>query len=189
MKNYKNYLSYLKKGIDKIDLIKIQKIENIIFNKLKKNKKIFVCGNGGSASDAQHFSAELVGRFKKERASLAAIALNTDTSAITAIANDFNYKMIFARQIEGLGQKGDTLIAISTSGNSENIKEAITTARNKGIITIGLTGEKSSFVSRESDCCISVPSRETSHIQELHIIVLHILCILIEKNIYEKEKL
>ena len=153
---------------------------------LNKNKKLLVCGNGGSASDAQHFSAELVGRFKKDRPALAAIALNTDTSAITAIANDYDYKMIFSRQIEGLGKEGDILIVISTSGNSENIKEAIITAKNKNITTIGLTGKKTSFVSKESDYCIAVPSRETSHVQELHIIVLHILCILIEKNINDK---
>ena len=97
----------------------------------KKNNKLLICGNGGSASDAQHFSAELVGRFKKDRVSLPAIALNTDTSSITAIANDYDYKMVFSRQIEGLGQKGDILLAISTSGNSQNIKEAIKIAKKK----------------------------------------------------------
>ena len=155
----------------------------IISEAFKKNNKLLICGNGGSASDAQHFSAELVGRFKKERASLPAIALNTDTSAITAIANDYDYKMVFSRQIEGLGQKGDILLAISTSGNSKNIKEAIKSAKKKKITTIGLTGKNKSVVWKESDYCIAVPSKETSHIQELHIIVLHLLCILIEKNI------
>ena len=155
----------------------------IITEAFKKKNKLLICGNGGSASDAQHFSAELVGRFKKERASLPAIALNTDTSAITAIANDYDYKMVFSRQIEGLGQKGDILLAISTSGNSKNIKEAIKSAKKKKITTIGLTGKNKSIVWKESDYCIAVPSKETSHIQELHIIVLHLLCILIEKNI------
>ena len=109
----------------------IESFSKIINNALLNNKKILTCGNGGSASDAQHFSAELVGRFKKERVSLPAIALNTDTSSITAIANDYDYKRVFSRQIEGLGQKGDILLAISTSGNSKNIKEAIKSARKK----------------------------------------------------------
>ena len=156
---------------------------NFISKSFKKNKKLLICGNGGSASDAQHFAAELVGRFKKDRTSLPAISLNTDTSAITAIANDYDYKMIFSRQIEGLGYKGDILLVISTSGNSKNIKEAIAAAKKKKIFTIGLTGKKKSIVSKESDLCITVPSIETSHIQELHIIVLHLLCILIEKNL------
>ena len=156
---------------------------DLISKAFKKNKKLLICGNGGSASDAQHFSAELVGRFKKNRASLPAIALNTDTSSITAIANDYDYSKVFSRQIEGLGQKGDVLLAISTSGNSKNIKEAISTAKKKKIITIGLTGKKKSIISKVSDYCISVPSKETSHIQELHIIVLHLLCILIEKKL------
>ena len=155
----------------------------IISEAFKNNNKLLICGNGGSASDAQHFSAELIGRFKKERASLPAIALNTDTSSITAIANDYNYKKIFSRQIEGLGQKGDILLAISTSGNSHNIKEAVKVAKKKNIITIGLTGKNKSILLKESDYCIAVPSYQTSHIQELHIIVLHLLCILIEKNI------
>ena len=155
----------------------------IISEAFKNNNKLLICGNGGSASDAQHFSAELIGRFKKERASLPAIALNTDTSSITAIANDYNYKKIFSRQIEGLGQKGDILLAISTSGNSHNIKEALKVAKKKNIITIGLTGKNMSILLKESDYCIAVPSYQTSHIQELHIIVLHLLCILIEKNI------
>ena len=155
----------------------------IISEAFKKNNKLLICGNGGSASDAQHFSAELVGRFKKDRVSLPALALNTDTSSITAIANDYDYKMVFSRQIEGLGQKGDILLAISTSGNSKNIKEAIKSAKKKKITTIGLTGKNKSIVWKASDYCIAVPSKETSHIQEMHIIVLHLLCILIEKNI------
>ena len=158
-------------------------VAKVISEAFTKNNKLLICGNGGAASDAQHFSAELVGRFKKERVSLPAIALNTDTSSITAIANDYDYKKVFSRQIEGLGQKGDILLSISTSGNSQNIKEAIKTAKKKNIITIGLTGKNKSIVLRESDYCISVPSKETSHIQELHIIVLNLLCILIEKNI------
>ena len=111
------------------------------------------------------------------------MALNTDTSAITAIANDFNYETVFARQIQGIGNKEDILLAISTSGNSRNILEAVKAAKKKKLVTIGLTGKNSSLVSSKSDYCIFVSSKETSHIQELHIIVLHILCILIEKKL------
>ena len=119
----------------------------------------------------------------KKRASLPAIALNTDTSSITAIANDYDYKMVFSRQIEGLGQKGDILLAISTSGNSKNIKEAIKSAKKKKITTIGLTGKNNQLFGKKVITVLAVPSKETSHIQEMHIIVLHLLCILIEKNI------
>ncbi len=157
---------------------------NLIAKKFEKGNKILVCGNGGSASDAQHFTAELIGRFKKDRIALPAIALNTDTSAITAIANDYDYKNIFSRQIEGLGMRGDILLAISTSGNSKNIKDAVKIAKKKNIIVIGLTGSKKSELTKSSDLCISVPATETSHIQELHIIVLHLLCILIEKKLF-----
>ena len=161
----------------------IIKASNIIYNSFKNNKKLLICGNGGSASDAQHFAAELIGRFKKNRKPFPALALNTDTSAITAIANDFDYKEIFSRQIEGLGEKGDILLAISTSGSSKNVIEGITAARKKKMIVIGLTGKKKSLIFSKSNICISVPSKETSHIQELHIIVLHLICILIEKNL------
>ena len=179
LKSFQNDFNNFVKKSNKDIIIAAKTIAEAFNN----NKKLLICGNGGSASDAQHFSAELVGRFKKERASLPAIALNTDTSSITAIANDYDYKMVFSRQIEGLGQKGDILLAISTSGNSKNIKEAIKSAKKKKITTIGLTGKNKSIVWKESDCCIAVPSKETSHIQEMHIIVLHLLCILIEKNI------
>ena len=155
----------------------------LISKVFRKKKKLLVCGNGGSASDAQHFAAELVGRFKKNRISLPALALNTDTSAITAIANDYSYDTIFSRQIEGIGAKGDVLLVISTSGNSKNIVKAVRTAKKKELITVGLTGKNYSKVASECDYCISVPSKETSHIQELHIIILHLLCILIEKKI------
>ena len=187
LKNIINkYLENNKKTID--ILINAEKKEiissaRLIINTINANKKILICGNGGSASDAQHFAAELIGRFKKDRPSLPAMALNTDTSAITAIANDFNYETVFARQIQGIGNKEDILLAISTSGNSRNILEAVKAAKKKKLVTIGLTGKNSSLVSSKSDYCIFVSSKETSHIQELHIIVLHILCILIEKKL------
>ena len=159
------------------------KITQICCGSIEKGGKIIFAGNGGSAADAQHFAAELIGRFKKDRPSLPAMALNTDTSALTAIANDFNYETVFARQIQGIGNKEDILLAISTSGNSRNILEAVKAAKKKKLVTIGLTGKNSSLVSSKSDYCIFVSSKETSHIQELHIIVLHILCILIEKKL------
>lgn len=179
LKSFQNDFNvFLKK-----DFHDILKVADLIANAFKKGNKLLVCGNGGSASDAQHFAAELIGRFKKDRPSLPAMALNTDTSAITAIANDFNYETVFARQIQGLGNKEDILLAISTSGNSRNILEAVKAAKKKKLVTIGLTGKNSSLVSSKSDYCIFVSSKETSHIQELHIIVLHILCILIEKKL------
>ncbi len=179
LKSFQNDFNvFLKK-----DFYDILKVADLISNAFKKGNKLLVCGNGGSASDAQHFAAELIGRFKKDRPSLPAMALNTDTSAITAIANDFNYETVFARQIQGIGNKEDILLAISTSGNSRNILEAVKAAKKKKLVTIGLTGKNASLVSSKSDYCIFVSSKETSHIQELHIIVLHILCILIEKKL------
>ena len=179
LKSFQNDFNvFLKK-----DFNDILKVADLISNAFKKGNKLLVCGNGGSASDAQHFAAELIGRFKKDRPSLPAMALNTDTSAITAIANDFNYETVFARQIQGIGNKEDILLAISTSGNSRNILEAVKAAKKKKLVTIGLTGKNASLVSSKSDYCIFVSSKETSHIQELHIIVLHILCILIEKKL------
>ena len=167
----------------KKDFNDILKAAELISKAFKEGNKLLVCGNGGSASDAQHFAAELIGRFKKNRPSLPALALNTDTSAITAIANDYNYETIFARQIQGIGNKEDILLAISTSGNSKNIIEAVRAAKEKKLLTISLTGKNKSLVSNESDYSIFVASKETSHIQELHIIVLHLLCILIEKKL------
>ena len=179
LKSFQNDFNvFLKK-----DFHDILKVADLIANAFNKGNKLLVCGNGGSASDAQHFAAELIGRFKKDRPSLPAMALNTDTSAITAIANDFSYETVFARQIQGIGNKEDILLAISTSGNSRNILEAVKAAKKKKLVTIGLTGKNASLVSSKSDYCIFVSSKETSHIQELHIIVLHILCILIEKKL------
>ena len=169
-------------NFEKGDKKSIIRASNLIIKAFKNKKKLLICGNGGSASDAQHFAAELIGRFKKERRSFPAICLNTDTSAITAIGNDYNYSKIFSRQLEGLGNRGDVLFLISTSGRSKNILEASEIAKEKKVKTIALTGEKKSVLSKNVDICINVPSCETSHIQELHIKVIHLLCILIEKN-------
>ena len=140
---------------------------------LESGKKILICGNGGSAADAQHFAAELVGRFEKERASYPALALTTDSSALTAIGNDYGFERVFSRQVEGLGQKGDTLIVISTSGNSPNIHEAVRKAASMGIQTIGLLGRDGGGLKGEVGCPVIVPHARTARIQEAHCFILH----------------
>jgi len=160
----------------------IYKAGEMCLNALKNNKKILVAGNGGSAADAQHFSAELTGRFKKERISLPAIALTTDTSAITAIGNDYGYEYVFSRQLEGLGNKGDVFIGISTSGNSKNVIEAIKKAREKNINVITLLGKDGGKMKAMGDINIVIPSNDTPRIQEMHIMVLHMVCQIVDEG-------
>jgi D-sedoheptulose 7-phosphate isomerase len=148
---------------------------------LENGKKILLVGNGGSAADAQHIAAELVGRFLKRRKGLAAIALTTDTSAITAISNDFGFEKVFSRQVEALGHEGDVLIAISTSGNSENIIQAVIHAKMMGIETIGLLGNDGGQLKKICNFNIIVHSEVTARIQEAHILIGHILCEYIEE--------
>lgn len=151
----------------------------LLINALEDNKKTLICGNGGSAADSQHFAAELICRFERERPSLPSIALTTDTSAITAISNDYSFEEVFARQVAGLGQQGDVLIAISTSGNSENIIRAIAVAHEKGMAVLALTGRdggKISALLKDSDIEIRVPTESTARTQEVHILTLHCLC-------------
>ena len=141
--------------------------------------KILACGNGGSAADAQHFAAELVGRFEAERQELAAVALTTDTSIITAIANDYHYNVIFAKQVRALGRSGDVLLAISTSGNSANVIEAITAAHDADMRVIALTGKTGGQIGemlREGDVHICVPAERTARIQEVHLLTIHCIC-------------
>jgi len=141
--------------------------------------KILACGNGGSAADAQHFAAELVGRFEAERQELAAIALTTDTSIITAIANDYSYNVIFAKQVRALGQPGDVLLAISTSGNSANVIEAIRAAHDNDLRVVALTGKGGGQIGellRDGDIHICVPAERTTRIQETHLLAIHCLC-------------
>jgi len=141
--------------------------------------KVMACGNGGSAADAQHFAAEFVGRFERERPELGAIALSTDSSIITAIANDYNFDQIFSKQVRALGQPGDVLLAISTSGNSRNVLAAIESAHERDLIVVALTGKgggKIGQVLRETDVHICVPHDRTARIQEVHLLVLHCLC-------------
>ena len=158
----------------------IEKTANILINALKNGNKILICGNGGSAADAQHFAAELIVRFETERKSLPAIALTTDSSILTSGANDYGIDTLFSRQIEGLGSKGDVLIAISTSGNSPNILKAIDSAKNKGMEIIGLTGRDAGKMKSLQIHNVIIPSQTTARIQESHIMIIHIWCKLVD---------
>lgn len=150
---------------------------------LGRGNKVLVCGNGGSAADAQHFAAELVGRFVADRPAIAALALTTDTSALTAIANDYGYDAVFSRQVSALAREGDVLLAISTSGNSPSILAACDTARQLGCEVLGLSGRDGGRLAPLCDAIVIAPSAETAHIQECHIVVIHLLCALIEKGL------
>jgi D-sedoheptulose 7-phosphate isomerase len=152
---------------------------DLCFGCVTNNGKILACGNGGSAADAQHFIAELVGRFERERLPLAGIALNTDTSILTAVGNDYGYAQIFSRQISALGQPGDVLVAISTSGNSENVQQAIQAAHEREMRVIALTGRGGGAMNdllSTDDIHLCVPHDRTMRIQEIHILLLHMLC-------------
>lgn len=151
---------------------------------LAAGNKVLLCGNGGSAADAQHIAAELIGRFIDDRRSLPAVALTTDTSALTAIANDYGYEQVFSRQIEGLAVPGDVLIAISTSGNSANVNRAAVSARERQCEVIGLSGKSGGALAALCDTALVVPSDITARIQESHILIGHILCDLIEQSLF-----
>lgn len=162
----------------------IEDMIDIITAAIKSGKKILVFGNGGSAADAQHMVGELIGRFQMERRAISAIALNTNTSVITSIGNDYGFERIFERQIEGLAEKGDVCIGISTSGNSGNVISAIKKARQLGAKTLALTGGSGGELARISEKALVAPSHSTPRIQELHIAVIHIICQEIEKAIF-----
>ena len=149
---------------------------------IKAGHKLLLFGNGGSASDAQHMSAELVGRFQRERAAIAAIALTTDTSILTSIANDYSFKQVFARQIEALGQPGDVAFGISTSGESPNVLLALNAAKAKGLKTIALTGRDGGSVGRAADLHVNVPDQSTARVQEVHRTLIHVMCEVIEEG-------
>ncbi len=159
----------------------ISKAGYLIVSTLKAGNKILLFGNGGSAGDAQHIAAELTGRYKTERRGLPAIALTTDTSALTAIGNDYGFDRIFDRQVEALGHEGDLLIAISTSGNSVNVINAITYGKNAGMPSIGLSGKGGGKMKNHCDINIIIPSDDTARIQEMHILVGHILCGIVDQ--------
>jgi D-sedoheptulose 7-phosphate isomerase len=181
----KNLLNESIKTKQNLSCKDIALIVTAIINAYKAGKKVLLCGNGGSAADAQHIAAELVGRFKKERTPLSAIALTTDTSILTAIGNDYGFDRVFERQIEALIDKGDVLICISTSGSSENIIKAAYKAKEKKATTIGLTGRDGGMLKDICDICIVVPSQDTPRIQEAHITIGHIICELVEEGLFE----
>lgn len=159
----------------------------VLIDALKGGHKIMTMGNGGSAADAQHFAAEMVGRFLLERKALPAIALTTDTSILTAVGNDYGFDDVFNRQVEALANPGDVLIGISTSGNSLNIKRALETGKNIGVRTVGLLGLGGGEIGPMVDLNLTIPSSETPRIQEAHLVIIHILCDLIEKGLFESD--
>ena len=166
---------------------KILTIANDIIKGLKNGKKVMICGNGGSAADAQHIAAELLGKFYLSRKALPAIALNTNVSVLTAVANDYSYDDVFSRQVEGLGKEGDILIGISTSGNSKNVINAIKKGKEMGIETIGFSGRNGGKMKELCDICICVPSDSTPRIQEAHITVGHVICEIVEREMFKSE--
>ena len=155
-----------------------------IVDALKRGNRIYFCGNGGSAADAQHLAAEFSGRFYTDRKALPAEALHCNTSYMTAVANDYSYDVVYARLIDGIGQTGDVLVGLSTSGNSSNIVKAFEVARSKGITTVGFTGTSGGVMKELSDYLINVPSLDTPRIQESHIMLGHIICQLVEENYF-----
>jgi D-sedoheptulose 7-phosphate isomerase len=159
---------------------KIEAAALICDNALQSGQKLLFCGNGGSAADCQHLAAEFVGRFRQERKAFPAIALTTDTSLLTAVGNDYGFERIFARQVEALGEKGDVLFGLSTSGNSPNVLLAAAAAKEKGLCTIALTGKDGGKLNAMAEICLNVPSSVTARIQEGHILIGHILCELLD---------
>ena len=167
------------------DLInKIEEVSKLCVELYKGDKKTILAGNGGSAADAQHIAAELVGRYGFDRPSIPSLALTTDTSCLTAIGNDYGYDNVFSRQLEGMGQEGDIFIGISTSGNSKNIINAFVSAKKKGITTVALVGRDGGEMAKMADVALVIPSDSTPRIQESHILIGHIICDIIEKEIF-----
>jgi D-sedoheptulose 7-phosphate isomerase len=171
----------VKEDIIRSGLTPIIEISEAIIDCLKKNGKVILFGNGGSAADSQHIAAELVGRFKKDRNGLAAMALTTDTSILTSLANDYGYEIVFAKQIEALGQKNDIAIGISTSGKAKNVSSGLKQAKKMGIRTIALCGGDGGEIAKLADMAFIVPSSVTARVQEAHITIGHIICELVEE--------
>lgn len=161
----------------------IAQIAGLVIDSLESGGKLLLCGNGGSAADAQHLAAEFVGKFRARRDPLPAIALTANTSTLTAIGNDWSFEEVFARQVEALGRKGDVLLALSTSGESENVLRAIDRARSMGMLAVGFGGGGGSPMDSRVDICLKIPSSETPRIQEGHILAGHIICDLVERAI------
>ena len=167
------------------ELIKpIEEAAKIMIKAYENKNKILICGNGGSAADSQHLAAEFVSRFLKERKALPALALNTNSSTVTAIGNDYGYDYVFSRQVEAFGVPGDVLWAISTSGNSKNVFKAVESARNNKIKVISMTGQSGGALKGLSDILLNVPSDHTPRIQECHILIGHIICELVENALF-----
>jgi len=162
----------------------IEKAARAIVASLRRGGKLLAFGNGGSAADAQHLTAELSGRFEKDRRGLPAVALTTNASAVTAIANDYSYDQIFSRQLQGLARRGDVVVAISTSGDSRNVLEGVKEAQKAGAVVIAWTGKGGGKLKRTADICVDVPAQRTSHIQEGHLALLHTLCAIVEDELF-----
>lgn len=165
----------------------IEECAELIFETFENGKKVLICGNGGSAADSQHLAAEFVGRYETERKGLPAIALTTDTSALTALANDYSFERVFARQVESLAVEGDLLIAISTSGSSPNVNSAVMSARELGCKTLGMTGARGKKLASLCDKCVLVPAERTARIQEAHIVIAHIWCEIIDAKLLKED--
>ncbi len=172
---------------EKTLLAEVQKVADVCVNALKSGNKILFCGNGGSAADSQHLAAELVSRLNYNRPGLSAVALTVDTSALTAIGNDYGFENLFSRQVEAIGKKGDVLIAISTSGTSPNVMKALEAAKERGIVTIGKTGQSGGKMKGLCDITLCMPSTRTPKIQECHMVLGHIYCALIENALFGEE--
>jgi len=169
---------FLKGGIDTL-----VRVAEVLVEASRKGRKVLLFGNGGSAADAQHVAAELVNRFRANRRAIAAIALTTDTSVLTSIANDLGYNRVFSRQIEALGRPDDVAFAFSTSGTSPNVVEAVRAARAQGLVTVGFAGGDGGLLVREADHCVVVASANTPRVQEMHILAAHALCDLVEQEL------
>jgi D-sedoheptulose 7-phosphate isomerase len=163
---------------------KIVEVSECITSACRTGHKVLLAGNGGSAADAQHIAGELVSRFRFDRPGIAAIALTTDTSVLTATGNDYGYARVFERQLQAVGSKGDVFIGISTSGKSDNILRAFAVCREKGILSVGLTGNAQGGMEMLCDICLQIPSAETPRIQEAHILVGHIICCMVEESLF-----
>ena len=164
----------------------IQEVAKVTTEAYKRGNKTLIAGNGGSAADAQHIAGEFVSKFYFDRPGLASMALTTDTSILTAIGNDYGYEKLFSRQVQANGTKGDVFIGISTSGNSENILKALEECKEKGIITVGFTGQSGGAMKELCDYCVCMPSNETPRVQESHILLGHIICAVVEEEIFGK---
>ena len=187
--------SIIQKSIDiKYSILNNEKLHqtilecvDVIANSFQTGNRVMFCGNGGSAADAQHLAAELSGRFYTDRMALPSDALHCNSSYLTAVANDYGYEFVYSRLVDGIMNKGDVLVGISTSGNSENIINAFNSAKEKGITTIAFTGESGAMMGMLSDYLINVPSIDTPRIQESHILIGHIICELVEKKLFGYE--